>query len=84
MLRPHRAIFRQQTYFKESTELSTLSIVFLKYVIVINFGVVGCIFSLSYVLHHWVRRYLGRVYLVLIFTPCNVYVIYDDISLFSK
>jgi hypothetical protein len=37
--------------FKESTALCTLSIVLLQYVVVIiNFGVIGCLFFLSYVL----------------------------------
>jgi hypothetical protein len=51
MFRPHRAIFRQHT-FKESTVLCTLSIVLLKYVVVIiiNFVVIGCLFFLSFVL----------------------------------
>jgi hypothetical protein len=45
MFRPHRTIFRQHI-FKESTALCTLSIVLIKYVIIIiiiNFGVTGCL-----------------------------------------
>jgi hypothetical protein len=50
MFRPRRAIFRQHI-IKESTALSTLSIAFLRYiVIVINFDVMGCLFFLSFVL----------------------------------
>jgi hypothetical protein len=51
MFRAHRVIFRQHT-FKESTALCTLSIVLLKYVVVIiiNFGVIGCLFFLCFVL----------------------------------
>jgi hypothetical protein len=37
-------------FFKESTALCTLSIVLLKDVIIINFGVIGCLFFLSFVL----------------------------------
>jgi hypothetical protein len=50
MFRPHRAIFRQHI-IKESTALCTLPIVVLKYVVVIiSFGVMGCLFFLSFVL----------------------------------
>jgi hypothetical protein len=78
----HRAIFRQHT-FKEFTALCTLSIVFLKYVvtIIINFGVIGCLFFLSFVLRpsvpHWMCRSLGRVSCV---DLCSLYIyIFNDI-----
>jgi fumarate reductase subunit C len=51
MFRPHRVIFRQYI-IKESTALGTLSVVLLRYVVVIiiNFDVMGCVFFLSFVL----------------------------------
>jgi spore maturation protein SpmB len=51
MFLPHTAFFRQHA-FKEPTSLCTLSIVLLKYVVVIiiNFDVIGCLFFLSFVL----------------------------------
>jgi hypothetical protein len=51
MFRPHRAIFRQNT-FKEFTALCALSVVVLKYVVVIiiNFDVIECLFFLSFLL----------------------------------
>jgi hypothetical protein len=57
MFRPHRGIFRQRT-LNESDALCTLSIVLLKCVfiiiiiiiIIINFGIVCCLFFLSFVL----------------------------------
>jgi fumarate reductase subunit C len=50
MFRPRRAIFRQYV-IKESTTLCTLSIVLLKYVVfIINFGVTGYLFFLTFVL----------------------------------
>jgi hypothetical protein len=54
--------------FKESTALSTFSIVLLKHVVVIiNYYRTYCGRSR----HHWVCRCLGRVYLVLICIPCT-------------
>jgi hypothetical protein len=47
MFRPHRAIFRQHI-IKESTALCTLSIVLLRYVININFGIIRCSSCLLY------------------------------------
>jgi hypothetical protein len=47
MFWPHRAIFREHIFGGESTALCTLSIVLPKYVIIINFGVIGCLFFLS-------------------------------------
>jgi hypothetical protein len=56
MFRRHRAIFRKHI-IKESTVLCNLSIVFLKYVVIIivNFGVTGCLFFLSFVLGHYLQ-----------------------------
>jgi hypothetical protein len=46
MFRPHRVIFRKHI-IKKSTALHTLSIVLLRYVvIIINFGITGCLFFL--------------------------------------
>jgi hypothetical protein len=49
MFRPHRAIFRQHIS-EEFTAVRTLSTVLLKYVvtIVINFGIIGCLFFLPF------------------------------------
>jgi hypothetical protein len=50
MFQPHMAISRQYI-IKEFTALCTLSIVFLKYVIIIiTFGLTRCLFFLSFVL----------------------------------
>jgi hypothetical protein len=77
MFRPHG--HPQATHlFKESTALCTLLVVLLKYVIIfINFGVIGCLFLLSYVLQPLCAPFgvccLGHVYLVLICIPCTRY-----------
>jgi hypothetical protein len=48
MFGPNKAIFRQHI-MKGSTSLRTLSIVFLRHVFnIINFGIVGCFFLLSF------------------------------------
>jgi hypothetical protein len=67
MFRPHRAIFRQHI-IKESTALRTLSIVLLRYVvIIINFGIIGCSctigsFSRRARLHEWVWVIIGCLF----------------------
>jgi hypothetical protein len=73
MFRPQRAIFRQRI-FKDSTALCTLSKVFLKYVlvIVINIGVTGCSFFLSFILRPFSAMYytcLLVYYLLWTFRP---------------
>jgi hypothetical protein len=50
IFRPQRGHLQATHFFKESTALCTLSIVLLKYVVIINFVVIGCLFFLSFVL----------------------------------
>jgi hypothetical protein len=50
MFRPHRIIFRQHI-IQKSTALHTSSIVLSRYIIIINFGIIGCSFFLSSLLY---------------------------------